>query len=251
MSRRNWYNATNRIPSHRIVCFNNTIKIFLCRILVTLANQTEVMYLYRRLYLFEACEREAVEREEIHSCLCTCKASMIGSVRIPPCEQYTIARKGISIVNHWPTDSIDQLIDWFKARSKFASQRVRFHEMKIAKSTTTKANAWDSKKIALTWHSAGHRAVCCEQHSLSLSFGSANRLRGSFKRAIARDVCKSVFTSSCVVFKLFAKKLPRYPVYVCGWVSSISSSFRPRNIDQAILFGSHSSVCQRSKFAEI
>lgn len=83
--------------------------------------------------------------------------------------------------------------------------------------------------FVLTWHSAGHRAVCCE-HSLSLSFGKANRLRGSFRRAIARDVCKSVFTSSWVVFRLFERKLPRNPS--CQNVNQI----KKRNFFAIIIF---------------
>lgn len=62
-----------------------------------------------------------------------------------------------------------------------------------------------------TWHSVGHLAVCCA-HSLSLSLGNAKRSRGSFNRAMDRDVCASVFTSNWLVFRLLDKKLPRKPV---------------------------------------
>lgn len=71
-------------------------------------------------------------------------------------------------------------------------------------------NIRDKQKF--TWHSVGHLAVCCE-HSLSLSLGNAKRSRGSFNRAIDRDVCASVLTSSWLVFRLFDKKLPRKPMY--------------------------------------
>lgn len=166
------------------------------------------------------------------------------SGRIPPCDECSIARKGISIVNHWPTDSIDRLIDWLIHSKRFyLIHKSESDERKIKIEFFFSHNKKKYKKKTLTWHSAGHRAVCCEQHSLSLSFGSANRLRGSFKRAIARDVCKSVFTSSWVVFRLFAKKLPRYPVCirVCVFLPS-PTSLSPPHIDQAILFGSNLSV---------
>lgn len=73
----------------------------------------------------------------------------------------------------------------------------------------------------ITWHSIGHRAVCCGQ-SWSRSFGSANRSRGSFSRAIGRSVLASVFTSSWFVFRLLAKKLPRNPRRV-AWARELKS----------------------------
>ena len=95
------------------------------------------------------------------------------------------------------------------------------------------------RSVVLTWHSFGHLGNCWA-HSLSRSFGNANKSRGSLSLAMGRKVLTSVLTSSWLVFRavreergendrksmfmsclwilfqsisnsLFDRKLPRYP----------------------------------------
>jgi hypothetical protein len=88
----------------------------------------------------------------------------------------------------------------------------QFSSLKFSHTKTLQPNDHLDIRLRLTWHSVGHLgACCCAQLSFSRSFGSANKSLGSRSLANGLNVRESVLTSNWFVFRLLARKLPKYP----------------------------------------